>query len=120
MSAGKPRWNNEPTESDLQAACDYLSLCGEYMINGGRSALGPLHYKAKDILRAARLPLLPKKNPNVTKHLDKWQAGRKTDPVLLRIREGADARPLEVADGYHRVCAAYWVDENTEVRCFIV
>ena len=79
---------------------------------------GPHLRKAKDILRAARLPLLPRKNPNVRKHLDKWQAEEKTRPVLLRVREGADARPLEIADGYHRVCAAYWVDENSEVRCF--
>ena len=26
-------------------------------------------------------------------------------------------RPLLVADGYHRVCASYWLDENTDIPC---
>jgi len=28
--------------------------------------------------------------------------------------------PLTIADGYHRVCASYYLDENAEVTCHIV
>ena len=28
--------------------------------------------------------------------------------------------PLTVADGYHRVCASYWIDENTDIPCILV
>jgi len=28
--------------------------------------------------------------------------------------------PLVVADGYHRVCASYWIDENTDIPCILV
>jgi hypothetical protein len=24
---------------------------------------------------------------------------------------------LLIADGYHRVCASYWLDENTDIPC---
>jgi len=23
------------------------------------------------------------------------------------------------ADGYHRVCASYWIDENTDIPCIV-
>jgi hypothetical protein len=25
--------------------------------------------------------------------------------------------PLQIADGYHRVCASYHLDENTDIPC---
>jgi hypothetical protein len=25
--------------------------------------------------------------------------------------------PLQIADGYHRVCASYLTDENTDIPC---
>ncbi len=28
---------------------------------------------------------------------------------------GNDDHPLVIADGYHRVCASYWIDENTDI-----
>jgi hypothetical protein len=28
--------------------------------------------------------------------------------------------PAQIADGYHRICASYHVDENTEIPCRIV
>jgi hypothetical protein len=39
-------------------------------------------------------------------------------PILLL--RGTDERPLIVADGYHRVCASYWIDENTDIPCILV
>jgi hypothetical protein len=28
--------------------------------------------------------------------------------------------PLHIADGYHRVCASYYLDEDTDIPCRIV
>jgi len=33
---------------------------------------------------------------------------------------GDDEHSLVVADGYHRVCASYWIDENTDIPCVLV
>jgi len=72
-------------------------------------------YKAKDILRAAELPLLARDDPEVARDLAKVKAGVKLSPVLL-VR----GVPLWVADGYHRVCASYHLDEDAEIPCRIV
>lgn len=73
------------------------------------------HHMAKDILRASGLPLLAVDDPEVTKDLAKIQAGKKLSPVLLVRGE-----PLWVADGYHRICASYHLDENARIYCLIV
>jgi hypothetical protein len=28
--------------------------------------------------------------------------------------------PKFAPDGYHRVCASYWIDENTDIPCILV
>ena len=48
----------------------------------------------------------------MAKDLAKVAAGTKLSPVLL-VR----GSPLWVADGYHRVCASYHVDENVSSAC---
>jgi hypothetical protein len=73
------------------------------------------HYKAKDVLRASELALLAEDNKHVASDLDKVKSGRKLSPVLL-VR----GQPLLVADGYHRVCASYHLDENADIPCRIV
>ena len=77
-----------------------------------------VHRKAKDILRAARLKLLPVDNPHVRADLAKIGAGKKLSPILLVRGNPADA--MQIADGYHRVCASYLTDENTPIPCRLV
>ncbi len=72
------------------------------------------HYAAKDALRAAGLPLLRPDHSEVSEDLGKVKAGKKLSPVLL-----VEGIPLWVADGYHRVCASYHLDEKTPVLCRI-
>lgn len=124
------RWEDKPTDGNLMAAGDYLSLCGEELRELYRENFDdpivyyvsskPILRKAKDILRASRLPLLEFENPSVQKHLEHWLDDKAANPVLLRIRAADDPRPLEIADGYHRICASYWVGQDAEVRAFIV
>jgi hypothetical protein len=118
------RWLDEPEDHDYAAAADYLSLIAERdRVHKTVSALRevkPLYRKAKDILRAARLALLPESNPHVQSDLAKIDAGKRLSPILL-VRGGAtDGSPLEIADGYHRVCASYATDENTDIPCCLV
>ena len=113
-------WKDDPEKQDYPAARSYLSLLvdpSEAKKTAKALADDPdaAHYKAKDLLRAAGLALLPLDDPEVAKDLAKVKAGTKLSPVLL-VR----GDPLWVADGYHRICASYHLDEDAEIPCRIV
>ena len=113
-------WLNEPEEHDFPAAADYLDLHFskdkvEKMVDGLRSE-PTIKKKAKDILRASQLPLLHKKNIHVKNNLKKVKKGKLMSPVLLVRGENK----LIIADGYHRVCAIYYLSEDLEIPCRIV
>ncbi len=61
------------------------------------------------------MPLLGRDDPEVVADLEKVKLGKKLSPVLL-----IEGSPLWVADGYHRVCASYHLNEKTELPCRIV
>src|ERR1700750_3525885 len=74
--------------------------------------------KAKDILRASQLALLGEDDNHVAADLRKAASGAVLSPILLL--RGGQEHPLIVADGYHRVCASYWIDENTPIPSVLV
>jgi hypothetical protein len=117
-------WKEQPEEHDYPAAAAYLSLLApdadvtELVTALQKAAV--VHQKAKDILRAARLPLLPTDNPHVASDLAKVAKGKPLSPVLLVGGDLRSGRPAQIADGYHRVCASYHTDENTDVPCRLV
>ena len=118
-------WEEKPDDHDYPAAEDYLSLCmpaapAKKVVARLRAA-SIAHRKAKDLLRASRLPVLPPDNFHVAKDLKKVRAGKKLSPVLLvRGRLGPAEVPLTIADGYHRICASYHLDEDADIPCRIV
>ena len=122
MAQSTPVWMEAPEEHDFPAALDYLTLImSDKQAAAAVEALrrAPLiHRKAKDLLRASRLPLLPRDNAHVAADLNKVSGGKRLSPVLLL--RGRDAIPMTVADGYHRVCASYHLDENTDIPCRLV
>jgi hypothetical protein len=77
-------------------------------------------HQAKDLLRASGLALLPVDNAHVASDLAKIKRGDALSPVLLMRGDFRRGLPLTVADGYHRVCASYHVDENAEIPCHLV
>lgn len=111
-----PIWKPNPEKHDYPAAEDYLDLLFPpdqvhqivHRLQHGET----VGKKAKDVLRASDLPLLPKDNVHVAHNIDKVAAGHKLSPVLL-VR----GRPMVIADGYHRVCAIYYLSEDLEVPC---
>ncbi|HVB01659.1 MAG TPA: hypothetical protein VNE42_10425 [Acidimicrobiales bacterium] len=114
-------WQTEPEEHDFPAAMNYLSLIiGDDVANDVVSELRikpTVVYMAKDLLRASRLSLLGKDNKHVAGDLRKVEKGEHLSPVLLVRGEAITNMPLVVADGYHRICASYWIDENADIPC---
>ena len=118
------KWLPRPEKHDFQAAEDYLSL----IMPAKQAALwrrklaaarDDITYReAKDILRASQLALLGEENKHVAADLRKAASGAPLSPILLL--RGDEEHPLIVADGYHRVCASYWIDENTDIPCVLV
>ena len=117
-------WLDKPEYHDYEAAADYLSMVAE--AHAGAKTVAaledakPVYREAKDILRAARLDLLPANNPHVHSDLTKIGNGEKLSPILLVRGSGNGAVALQIADGYHRVCASYLTDENTPIPCYLV
>jgi hypothetical protein len=118
------KWLDAPEDHDYDAAADYLSMVAELdVVDNTVDALRrakPLYRKAKDILRAARLGLLPATNPHVAEDLGKIRDGKKLSPILLVRGVAMNSVSLQIADGYHRVCASYLTDENTDIPCHLV
>ena len=117
-------WQQEPEKHDFAAASDYLSLLfppreARDLVERLRSGQA-VDRKAKDLLRAARLPLLPTDDPAVARDLAKVAEGKKLSPVLLVRGRARKNIPLTVADGYHRICASYHLGEEEDVACRIV
>ncbi len=120
----KVSWAAEPEEHDYPAAGVFLGLVlspdrVSAVVDALRRA-PTTHHRAGDLLRASRLPLLPVDDPEVLKDLKRMKRGRTLAPVLL-VRGGLEARrPLTIADGYHRVCASYHLDEDADVPARMV
>jgi hypothetical protein len=113
-------WKDEPEAEDFPAAESFLSLlvgaeAASKLVKALRKERSLKNYAAKDILRAANLAMLSPQDSEVATDLNKVKAGNRLSPVLL-----VQGEPLWVADGYHRICASYHLDEKTEVPCRIV
>jgi hypothetical protein len=119
----KVKWLEKPEDHDFPAAGDYLALLADSnTVNEVTDSLqrGTVVYKkAKDILRAAQLSLLPDDNPHVAADLSKIKKGTPLSPILAVRGDLATGVALQIADGYHRVCASYYTDENTDIPVVI-
>jgi hypothetical protein len=116
------QWLEEPEDHDYPAAESYLSLHYEEKVAATfvtKLRRAPIsQFKAKDIFRASGLSLLGVSNSHVEKDRKKIRDGRKLSPLLL-VRETERGRVI-IADGYHRLCAVYSVDEDATIPCKIV
>jgi hypothetical protein len=122
--AKKEFWKAEPDPHDFPAAGDYLSLllpAAHVTVVVRKLKAAPLtHKKAKNLLRASRLELLPADDPDVARDLKKIRKGDLLSPVLLVRGHASSDVAMTIADGYHRICASYHVDEDAEIPCRIV
>lgn len=117
-----PVWLDAPEEHDYPAAASYLELTmapkkvAKIVTNLRQAKI--CHFKAKDIFRASQLSLLGVSNSHVEKDRKKIQKGLSLSPLLL-VR-APELGKVIVADGYHRLCAVYGLDEDALIPCQII
>ena len=111
-----------PEEHNYPAAQSYLGLTHDELIAkklAKKLRRAPVtRFKAKDIFRASGLSLLGISNLHVEKDRKKIKTGKKLSPLLL-MRDKSNGKVI-VADGYHRLCAVYSLDEDALIPCKIV
>jgi len=117
-------WKKKPDAKDFAAAQHYLSLIHparqvKRLVHALRSAR-TVEYIAKDLLRASALPLLPREESHVEDDLKRIDKGKPLSPVLLIQGDMSKAVPLIIADGYHRVCAVCYYDEDAPIACRLI
>jgi len=118
----KPKWLPKVEEHDFAAAASYLALifpraqCKTFI--AALRTTDVVQFKAKDIFRASQLSLLGISNSHVEKDRAQIAKGEGLSPILL-VRDDK-SRKVIVADGYHRLCAVYQVDEDALIPCKIV
>jgi hypothetical protein len=125
MASPKPkkvRWLPRVEAHDFPAARSYLGLIYDKkrvsnMIARLKGA-PVVQFKAKDIFRASRLPLLGVSNSHVEKDRVRIRRGQGLAPLLL-VRDEPNGTVV-IADGYHRLCAVYEVDEDALICCRII
>jgi len=124
MSKQKLVWKKKPEADDFEGALNFLLLI--YPDAKARRLLRSFHKAktveraAKDLLRAANLPLLPRENPHVEEDLTRIHKGKGLAPALLVRGDMTQGVPLVVADGYHRICAIWYYDESAPIPCRMV
>lgn len=115
------KWLDEPQDHDYPAAASFLSLLWpsqEVQPLVARLKAAPVTgFLAKDVFRASGLSLLGVSNSHVQRDLQKVKAGKLLSPLLL-VRDPGHGRVI-VADGYHRMCAVYSLDEDAVIPCKI-
>lgn len=119
---GFVKWLKEPEAHDYPAALSYLKLVIDEVtalslikkLKDGKIG----HFKAKDIFRSSQLSLLGVSNSHVKKNLKKIKKGEALSPLLLVV--DVKTRKIIIADGYHRLCSAYVLNEDEIIPCKIV
>ena len=116
------RWLESPEAHDYPAAASYLGLLYDpHTVANLVTKLKKARittFKSKDIFRASGLSLLGVSNSHVRKDSARIAAQKPLSPLLL-VRDRENGRVV-IADGYHRLCAVYAVDEDAVIPCKIV
>lgn len=115
-------WLALPDEHDYPAAASYLGLIYEPDVVAGYiqklQQASMSSFKAKDIFRASRLSLLGISNTEVETDRKKIRHEISLSPLLL-VRDSLNGKVI-IADGYHRLCAVYETNDDTDIPCKIV
>jgi hypothetical protein len=128
MKASNAIWLPRQQSEYCDHAAEYLSLLfptarARALAARLRKAKVEVH-PAKNILRAARINALPANNAKVKRDLSKIAKGKGLPPILLVRGDAAHDLPLIVADGMHRLSAAWHHDEarcpSLTLRAFVV
>ena len=111
-------WLKQPEKKDYPAAASVLTLlfdekaANRYVRRLSKAPIS--QFKARDILRMCDVSALGIAASDDDRK--RILAGKPLSPLLL-VR---DSRRVIVADGYHRLCTVYTMDENAMIPCKIV
>jgi hypothetical protein len=122
MKKTKINWLSVPQKHDYPAARAYLNLilqprAAKKLVDKLKRAKVE-EFAAKDIFRAANVPLLPTSDSDVKKDRALILHKKALSPLLL-YRDPTLSK-LIIADGYHRLCAVYSFDGQAMIPCQIV
>ena len=116
------KWLSEPEKQDYPSAFSYLSLIFDEdqtkVLVDKLKTTTIVQYKSKDIFRASTLSLLGVSNKHIKRDLRKIRSGISLSPLLL-VRDPTNGKVI-IADGYHRLCAVYSLDEDAIIPCKII
>ncbi len=118
----KVLWRKEAAEKNIHNAEEFLRLTFSKSDADEAAKKFKEHkdriefFKAKDILRSSGHELLPDTDPEVKEKLERIKNKIELNPILL-VR---DKHTLYIADGYHRVCASYHIDEAADVASILI
>ena len=124
MSKHRARWKDRPENGDFLAAQKFLEL--QFPTTVARRCIQQarrtpcLEQVAKDLLRASGLELVPADDAHVAADLKKIRKGKPLSPIILVQGNLSQGRPLVIADGYHRVCAACHADEDGPISAVLI
>jgi hypothetical protein len=110
------KWSKEPDKKDYPAARIYLSLLYErktvadMLVRLKRA--GITQFKASDLFRASGLHL---DKSQVKAERKKILSGSNLSPLLL-VRDTLRGRVI-IADGFHRMCAVFSIDDEASIPC---
>ena len=112
----KITWLKKPKDLNYQASLSYLGLIfdnkiAKKLVKSLRKA-SMTSFHAKDIFRSSGLSLLGISNIHVKRNTEKLKSGIRLSPLLL-VRDDSERR-LIIADGYHRLCSVYLLDEDAD------
>jgi hypothetical protein len=116
------KWADKITKKDIAASMEYLNLVFNTKVVADAAQKLEKHreqiekFKAKDILRASQTQLLPETNEDVRAEFLKIMKQVPLAPIIL-VRKNDR---LFIGDGFHRTCAAYYLNKDSEVHCVIV
>lgn len=116
----KIAWSRDPDKKDYPAAERYLSLIfapKEAAEITARLRKAPVTQQvARDVLRAAVSSMIGISESDEER--DRILAGQEVSPLLL-VSHTATGRVI-VADGFHRLCTVFKIDQTSMVPCKIV
>ncbi|WP_395408345.1 hypothetical protein ACHMW6_17535 [Pseudoduganella sp. UC29_106] len=113
------KWRKKPQKKDYPAALAYLSLVFNQAV--ATRLVGKLRrakvkkMPARDILRAAHTPMAEVKAFDWTSQNKAIKKGRRFSPILLVCGVHSDGDGVVIADGFHRLCAAFDDDQDAVV-----
>lgn len=116
-------WETSADKDNARDATEFLGMYKKKK-NAGRIvddliASELTTFKAKDILRAAGLPPQPLDNAHVQVAMQLIAAGIPLTPVYLLRGKLKSGVPVVIADGYHRISAAFWTSPSTDCSAYI-